>query len=80
MHGINYTATECMGLMFEGKRNQQISVVNVLEFDKCHKKIEHARTPFAAKLINSLDAENIGGSRGRTGSDVQWGVQKLTEY
>ena len=38
MHGINYTATECMGLMFEGKRNQQISAVNVLEFDKCHKK------------------------------------------
>ena len=27
--------------------------------DKCHEKIEHVRTPFAAKLINSLDAENI---------------------
>ena len=79
--------------------------------DKCHVKIEHARTPFAAKLINSLDAENIsqtvggpaspqwksaGGisvgvtaelsrgierrQSGGTGSDVQWGVQKLTEY
>lgn len=27
--------------------------------DKCYEKIEHMRTPFAAKLINSLDAESL---------------------
>ena len=78
--------------------------------DKYHEKIEHARAPFTAKLINRLDAENISqtvgglllpngicqgdlsgvtaelsrgierGQSGGTGSDVQWGVQKLTEY
>ena len=27
--------------------------------DKCHEKIEHVRTPYAAKMINSLDAESL---------------------
>ena len=27
--------------------------------DKCHEKIEHVRTPYAAKLINSLDPDTL---------------------
>ena len=27
--------------------------------DKCHEKIEHVRTPYAAKVINSLDMDTL---------------------
>ena len=37
MHGINYTATECTGLILEGKRNHRINIVNVPKVNKDHK-------------------------------------------